>query len=107
MNILIDLLKQDPDLVHIHDSHIPSVLQTLFVCTSCDYISFSLVVCAYFKKHANAFYGLTPSSLMNSFEVSMSSIENHKKWLNFIRQTIWDRISSENESIPSYFTITG
>ncbi len=40
LNILIDLLKRDPDLVHIHDSHIPRVLQTLFVCTGCDYISF-------------------------------------------------------------------
>ena len=79
MNILIDLLKQDPDLVHIHDSYIPSVLQTLFVCTCCDYISFSLVGCACFQKHANAFYGLTPSFLMNSFEVPMPSIENHKK----------------------------
>ena len=32
---------------------------------------------------------------------SMFSIERHKR-LYFIRQTIWDRISSENESIPSY-----
>ena len=58
--------------------------------------------CAYFKKQANAFSGQTPSSLMNSFEASMSSIERHKKWLGFIRQTIWDRISSENECIPLY-----
>ena len=38
MNIFIDLLKRDTYLVHIHDSHIPRVLQTQFVCTSCDYI---------------------------------------------------------------------
>ncbi len=151
LNILIDLLKRDPDLVHIHDSHIPRVLQTLFVCTGCDYISFfsgigkaffykvffqyakfiaadlsgpfvevishtnlleqakasqfpfiRLVGCAYFKKHANAFLGETPSSLMNSIEPSTAIEERHKKWLDLIRQTIWDRISTENESIPSF-----
>jgi len=39
---------------------------------------------------------------MNSFEDSLSLTEKHKKWLDLIRQTIWDRISSENESIPSF-----
>ena len=40
VNILIDLLKRDPDLVHIPEINIPRVLQTLFVCTGCDYVSF-------------------------------------------------------------------
>ena len=144
VNILIDLLKRDPDLVHIPEIHIPRVLQTLFVSTGCDYVSFfsgigkafflkvffeyakfvavdlmgsfvsviptasqlaffRLVGCAYFKKHANDFYGQTPSSLMNSFAMaSLSSQEQHQKWLDHIRQTIWDRISSENETIPSF-----
>ena len=64
---------------------------------------FRLVGCAYFKKHANAFYGQTPS-LMNSFAMaSLSSQEQHQKWLDHNRQTIiWHRISSENETIPSF-----
>ena len=152
VNILIDLLKRDPDIVHIPEINIPRVLQTLFVCTGCDYVSFfagigkafflkvffeyakfiavdlvgpftgvishtnlleqatasqlaffRLVGCAYLKKHANAFYGQTPSSLLNSFAMaSLSPQEQHRKWLDQIRQTIWDRISSENETIPSY-----
>ena len=40
LNILIDVLKRDPDLVHIPELHIPRVMQTLFVATGCDYISF-------------------------------------------------------------------
>ena len=148
---LVDLLKRDPDLVHISEAYIPTVLQTLFVATGCDYVSFfsgigkafflkvffeyakfiavdltgpfiglvspldlqeqaaasqlaffRLVGCAYFKKHNNAFYGHTPSSLMNSFsQTNLSPLDQHRKWLNHIRQTIWDRISSENETIPS------
>lgn len=152
LNLLIDLLKRDPDLAHIPELHIPRILQTLFVATGCDYISFfagigkafflkvffehakfiavdlsgpfvgsiansdlcdqatvsqlafiRLVGCAYFKKHTNAFYGHTPSSLMNSFDTdSLSPLEQHRKWLDHLRQTIWDRISSENETIPSF-----
>ena len=61
-----------------------------------------LVGCAYFKKHANAFYGHTPSSLLNMFaETCLSPLEQHQKWLDHLRRTIWDRISTENESIPS------
>ena len=47
-----------------------------------------LVGCAYFKKHINAFPGHTPASLLH-------------QWIDHIRQTIWDRISFENEMIPS------
>ena len=151
LNLFIDSLKRDPDLVHITEEHIPRVMQTLFVATGCDYVSFfsgigktfflkvffeyakfiavdlsgpfigdfsqdtfheqardsqfaffRLVGCAYFKKHANAFCGHTPSSLMNLFsDNSSSSLHQHEKWLDHIRQSIWDRISSENETVPS------
>ena len=83
---------------------------TLVVHAKASHFTFiRLVGCAYFKKHANAFYGQTPSSLMNSFEASMSSIERHKKWLDFLRQTIWDRISSETRVYHHMmlFTING
>lgn len=60
-----------------------------------------LVGCAYFKKHANAFFSHTPS-LMSSFATaSVSPLEQHCKWLNHLRETIWDKITSENETIPS------
>lgn len=151
LNLFIDLLKRDPDLAHIPESNIPRIIQTIFVATGCDYISFfagigkafflkvffehakfitfnlsgpfvglisqsvlrdqaiasqlsfiRLVGCAYFKKHTNAFFGNTPSSLMNSFATTSSSpLEQHRMWLDHLRQTIWDRISSENETIPS------
>ena len=152
VNTLVDLLQRDPDLVHIPEGSIPRVIQTLFVATGCDYVSFfagvgkafflkvffeqakfiaaelqgpfvsavghtnlmeqakaslvtflRLVGCAYFWKHTNAFLGHTPPSLLNSLvDTGLSSLEQHRKWLDHIRQTIWDRISSENESIPSF-----
>ena len=39
LNTLIDVLRRDPDLVHIPESDIPRVFQTLFVATGCDYVS--------------------------------------------------------------------
>lgn len=60
-----------------------------------------LVGCAYFKKHSNAFFGTTPQSLFNVSAAS-SPTEQHIKWLDQIRQGIWDRITLENETIPSF-----
>ena len=54
-----------------------------------------LVGCAYFKKHRNAF---PPESLLNSFS---SSLEQHQLWLDHLRQAILDRVSFEDEMIPS------
>lgn len=61
-----------------------------------------LVGCAYIKKHSNAFYGKTPQSLLHSFASASSPTEQHSQWLDHIRQGIWDRISLESESIPSF-----
>ena len=139
--------------MHIPEIHIPRVLQTLFVSTGCDFVSFfSGIGKAFFLKvffeyakfvavdltepfvsavpHANLLEQATASqlsyilqvgrlcvlqetcqcfsmdktpSLMNSFAMaSLSSPEQHQKWLDHIHQTIWDRISSENETIPSF-----
>ena len=60
-----------------------------------------LVGCAYFKKYTNAFLGETPESLFNSFVSATTPLDQHKKWLDHLRQTIWDRISFEDEMIPS------
>ena len=142
--LLADVLKHDPNLSHIADGDVAQIIQTLFVATGCDYVSFfsgigknffyhvflsnamfimadhpralylyeqaqssllpfiRLVGCAYMKKHANAFYGHTPESLFNSFSGASSPTEQHTKWLDHLRQGIWDRITQENESIPSF-----
>ena len=150
LNLLLDQLKRDPCLVNIPKEDVPHVIQMLFVCTGCDYISFfsgigksyffkvfldyanfilgdvrgafttrytqsdihnqsritllpfiRLVGCAYMMKHANAFHGQTPQSLLNSLSQANSAYHQHEQWLDNIRQTIWDRISFENQTIPS------
>ena len=126
-------------MVHIPSAEIAGTIQTLFVCTGCDYVSFfsgigkasffktffekatfisndsmghlsqpratlpevtencflaflRLVGCAYFKKHQNAFQGITPESLFHSFGTE-SAEDQHYKWLEQIRHTIWDRVT--------------
>ena len=37
---LADLFKRDPDMVNIPPNEIAGTIQTLFVCTGCDYASF-------------------------------------------------------------------
>ena len=37
-----------------------------------------------------------------SFSGASSLTEQHTKWLDHLRQGIWDRITQENESIPSF-----
>ena len=37
-----------------------------------------------------------------SFSGASSPTEQHTKWLDHLRQGIWDRITQENESIPSF-----
>ena len=61
-----------------------------------------LVGCAYFKKHLNAFFGKTPESTFNTFADAASIRDQHINWLDSIRQGIWDRISQESETIPSF-----
>ncbi len=40
VNNLLDLLRRDPDLVHVPEQYIPRIIQVLFANTGCDYISF-------------------------------------------------------------------
>ena len=61
-----------------------------------------LVGCAYFKKHLNAFFGKTPESTFNTFADAASIRDQHINWPDSIRQGIWDRISQESETIPSF-----
>ena len=151
LNHLILAMRNDPDLANVDATILPSVLQTLFVTTGCDYTSFfsgigkatflryffqyasfitgndsnikgtladtalkmqtcsqgflaflRLIGTTYFKKHASGFDTNSPVSHFNKFsESSHDQLQQHSAWLNDIRQNIWDRITFENEIIPS------
>ena len=142
---LIDLLNRDPELTSLSKEHRTWIMQCLYVCTGCDYVSFfvgigktsflkvffekanfivgerskalsssnfheisekgflafvKLVGLAYFKKHSRAFNDNTAESLFLSYS-NLPPQAQHEEWLNHIRQAIWDRISFEDEMIPS------
>ncbi len=79
-------------------SKMPETMQEL---TERGFLAFArLVGCAYFKKHRNAFQGTTPEALFHSFATDNVK-EQHNKWLEHIRQKIWDRIMFEDDMIPS------
>jgi len=40
LTVLNTAIQNDPDLVAINPAILPKVLQTIYVCTGCDYISF-------------------------------------------------------------------
>lgn len=40
LNNLIEALCLDPDLASIPRQHLPNVIQMLFICSRCDYVSF-------------------------------------------------------------------
>lgn len=151
LSAFITVLKNDPDLSTVPQSQIPQVIQTLFVVTGCDYVSFfsgigkaafmkyfyqhadficsegeqtlgtlahtgpdlmelntgflsfiRLVGTAYFKKYAHAFAASSPKThFMQLYDSSITPLQHHTVWLDHLRQSIWDRIQFENETIPS------
>lgn len=61
-----------------------------------------LVGVVYFKKYALAFSSTTPVIHFNTFNNHRTNpLEQHQKWLEDVRQNIWDRTLFENEMIPS------
>ena len=61
-----------------------------------------LVGLVYMKKHGSGFNGTSPEAYFNRcFVPSHTALQNHKTWLENIRQCIWDRIQFENEMIPN------
>ena len=61
-----------------------------------------LIGTVYFKKHATAFESNSPESHFKSFITSSTDIEEqHRNWLDDIRQNTWDRITFEVEMVPS------
>ena len=150
LNRLVHALQCDPDLVALPSQIVPQVLQTLYVTTGCDYISFfsgigkatflryffnyasfisanetakgtladvsltgdtyragflsflRLIGTVYFKKHNTGFDIPSPVTHYNKFlECHSTTLTIHANWLEDIRQNIWDRISFENDMMPS------
>ena len=69
------------------------------------YLSFlRLIGTLYFKKHYSAFVSLqgidTPQHLMNSIPAT-TLLEQHRAWYNDIRAVVSDRITDENQRMPS------
>ena len=142
---LLNSLTSDPDLSSIPRDIVPKVIQTLFVCTGCDYVSYfaglgkssflrvffqhaefinttsigtladtcgpslesgflslvRLIGTVYMKKHLASFKHDCPRALFNSFP-SDDPTEQHKKWLDCIRSTVWENIEFEDELPPSW-----
>ena len=78
-------------------------------CSTCDikqgYLAFlRLIGTLYFKKHYSAFVSLrgieTPQHLMNSLS-STSLLDQHTAWYNDIRAVVSDRITDEDQRMPS------
>ena len=149
---LISALQNDPDLAHVNPSVLAKVMQTIYVVTGCDYISFysqigkatflryfyqytsfitagndpstpgtlydvglesnnyklgylaflRLIGTVYFKKHSSGFDTQSPVTHFSHFgNQGLTVEEQHSKWLDSIRQTIWYRTKFENEMIAS------
>ena len=101
-----------------HSSTIFSNIQSSFVAMICQalyirpqYITslldfLRLVGTVYFKKHLAAFnsqYGHeAPQHRFNSIDSTVTNQERHQLWLQKIRETIAERITCEEERIPSF-----
>ncbi len=139
LSSLIRALEADPDLAQIPPSQLPRILQTLYICTGCDYISFfsklgkatflrylfqyanfiigkndpstpgtlgssplpinwelgylpflRLIGTVYFKKYSTGFNTQSPVEHYATFDhLGLSAEQQHLKWLEDIRETIW------------------
>ena len=148
LNGVLKSLEDDPDLALVPMPWPPKVLQTLFICTGCDYVSFfagigkatfmrhffenasfitstqevpgaladtasdvmkqgflaflRLIGTTYFKKHLAAFTHKTPRALYLSLSCSnVTPDQQHRKWIDNIRDAIWGRVQFEDELPPS------
>ena len=146
LNQLHHDLAADPGLALVSAPLRAQMLQTLFICSGCDYISFfagfgkstvmfenawfisgthelpgtlahtqprlmdegflsfvRLVGTMYFKKHLSVFLHNTPRALYMSLnESGLSPLEQHKKFLQVTRDSVWSRIKFEDELPPSF-----
>ena len=81
----------------------PGTLADVGTDSEVEFLSFlRLVGVVYIKKHGSGFNGTSPEAYFNRcFVPSHTALQNHKAWLENIRQCIWDRIQFENEMIPN------
>ena len=70
------------------------------------FLAFVRLVAVYFKKRLPAFISQlnyeTPHHLFNSLETTLSNDKKHEIWLQKIREIISERITSEEERLPTY-----
>jgi len=68
-----------------------------------------LVGTCYFKKHLAVFASLyehqTPIHLFNSLDHSLDPLQRHEKWLQAIRAVVNNRITNEEEMVPSFTSL--
>ena len=148
-NQLLQSFRDDPDLSLVPMVLRPLVLQTLFICSGCDYISFfvglgkttimkhffqnawfitgsqdipgtlahthpdlmeegflpfvRLIGTVYFKKHLAEFTLDTPRALyMSLSQDGVGPVQQHKRFIEVIRECVWSRIEFEDELPPSF-----
>ena len=56
----------------------------------------------YFKKHISGFYHDKPDTLFFSLPKDASPLTRHVKWLEKIRETVWERVLREEHALPSF-----
>jgi len=63
----------------------------------------------YFKKHLAAFVSVygheTPTHLYNSIDHSLQTQQKHEIWLQKIRKVVGERITNEEERVPSFTSL--
>jgi hypothetical protein len=90
LHSLSDALQRDPDLAHIPESAIPQTIQTLFVATGCDYVSFFSGLgksnfLKVFMEHAKFILRDHPEAFSTSFTSSTLQQQAEATQLAFIR----------------------
>ncbi len=90
MNNLISALQNDPDLAAINSAILPQVLQTLFVTSGCDYISFfhgvgKATFLRYFFQYASFISGNEENAKGTLADVSLDDSSYEQGFLSFLR----------------------
>ena len=85
--LLADILKRDPNLSHIADGDVAQIIQTLFVATGCDYVSFFSGIGKNFFFFSNAMFIMAdhPRALCTAFESKNLYEQAQSSLLPFIR----------------------
>ena len=115
---LIQALQADPDLGRVRESELPSILQTLFVCTGCDYVSFfhgigKATFLRYFFQYAPFITGATNASTPGTLGFTKLPITNWKlgylAFLRLIGVTYFKKYSSafNTQSPVAHFSTFG